>query len=91
MTSHTWGAVKRPRYKYRGKYPKVSSLKTIWKRDKGVCHLCGKHVPLKEATRDHLTPRSHHGSYWPENLKLAHEKCNIERGTKFVPISEGKK
>lgn len=87
MTSeHKW-PTPRPKKRY-SPYPKMSSLRIIYKRDKGICHICKKHVPYSEATRDHVVPVSHGGSYWPKNLKLAHEKCNKDRGTDFIPIEE---
>lgn len=56
-------------------------------RDGWICHLCSAPVdpalahphPLS-ASLDHLRPRSVGGSHRRDNLKLAHLKCNEERG-----------
>ena len=63
----------------------------IYRRDKWVCHLCNQPVPQNMTwgnyewqplfpSLDHLEPRSHGGNDDPSNLKLAHMKCNTERG-----------
>jgi 5-methylcytosine-specific restriction endonuclease McrA len=82
VSEHSWPQPKAKRY--RGKYPKVSSLKNIYERDQGVCHICDEHVEWEDASRDHITPVSHGGSYWPKNLKLAHKSCNRMRATLFI-------
>lgn len=52
----------------------------IWSRDNGVCWICGKHVELEDASRDHFVPRSKGGINNITNLKLAHKLCNSKRG-----------
>lgn len=56
------------------------NLEAVRLRDKHVCWLCGEHVPVGEATIDHLLPRSHGGWRKGSNEKLAHSGCNNTRG-----------
>lgn len=56
----------------------------IWIRDHKQCHLCHQSVSLKQASRDHVIPRSNGGPNAADNLRLAHKKCNQQRGTMRV-------
>lgn len=58
------------------------SLKALYKRDKGICYLCTKHVPRNEATRDHVHPKIKGGKdgHHSVNVKLTHESCNKFKG-----------
>ena len=61
----------------------TSSLKArwfLWKRDKGVCAICGQEVEFIEMDIDHITPRSQGGGNDPANLRVAHSWCNRSRG-----------
>lgn len=55
-------------------------LNTLYKRDRGICHLCGLRVARRNATRDHLRPLSEGGPNTYDNTKLAHKTCNQLRG-----------
>lgn len=62
------------------------TLREIAERDGWRCHLCGKKVPDrpyrardKDATMDHLVPRSDGGDHTRANVALAHNRCNWER------------
>jgi hypothetical protein len=48
----------------------------LYKRDHGKCSYCGKEITQKEATIDHITPKSKGGLNVWENLALACKKCN---------------
>ena len=74
---------------------KVDLRNRLWKLQEGKCHLCGK-IMLREsygppnnhgllATFDHIVPRSMGGSNRQSNIKLAHRKCNCERGNGNAP------
>ena len=41
-----------------------------------VCGLCKQPVEEKDATLDHIIPRSHGGTSRWDNLQLAHRECN---------------
>lgn len=68
------------------------SLRRLWLRDGGVCQICKKKVDWKLernaargsdpmcASRDHIIPVSCGGKHTWENVRLAHNKCNRERG-----------
>ncbi len=61
-------------------------------RDKWVCHLCGSQIVQPgpgtdrnlELSLDHLVPRSHGGSDYPSNIKVAHGGCNSGRGNRAL-------
>lgn len=63
-----------------------SKLETLGKRDKWICHLCGKPVDPKATgkrapSRDHIIPRAQGGPHRLSNLALAHRNCNHKRGS----------
>jgi 5-methylcytosine-specific restriction endonuclease McrA len=61
-------------------------LEEVYRRDRGVCHLCGRWVRFEDASRDHLRPRSLGGPTTWKNIKLAHKKCNSRRSSR--PVKE---
>lgn len=59
------------------------SFKKIYKRDRGVCKICGLPVAYDKspekiwaATIDHIIPLSLGGTHEPGNCQLAHRLCN---------------
>lgn len=57
-----------------------------WKRLYGeqvsfVCPYCLRTLPLSQATRDHLVPRSRGGKTEPSNIVLACGPCNQKKGS----------
>lgn len=83
-------AVERKRYRHARRTSGRSetfSLLEIAERDGWRCHLCGKQVPDREykardldPTIDHLVPVSAGGSHTRDNVALAHNRCNWQRG-----------
>ena len=75
--------------KYRSAYYRGSSIEKIAKRDNWICQLCFEPVdpnlkwphPMYK-TRDHIIPKSKSGTLDPNNLRLAHYRCNNKRGAK---------
>lgn len=61
-------------------------LADIRQRDASRCHLCGKRVGEKawphpmSPSLDHVVPLSKGGAHDPDNVKLAHLRCNVEKG-----------
>ena len=53
--------------------------KTVWQRDKGICHHCHKQVTLEEYHCDHIIPKSEQGSYDLDNLRTLCRRCHILR------------
>lgn len=58
-----------------------------WKRRlaKGVCHYCGKHVPPKELTMDHIVPVSRGGMTRKGNVVACCKACNTAK-KQFLPM-----
>lgn len=83
------------RKRMNGQYEQID-LKELFKRDKGVCHICGgvcdyNDFVLKDGAKvvggnypsiDHIVPLSIGGSHTWDNVGLAHMRCNARRGTK---------
>ena len=46
------------------------------------CSYCGKHLTVKAATRDHITPLSRGGSNSIDNIAPSCIFCNVQKGTK---------
>jgi len=71
---------------YRHKFP----LEEVYKRDNGICYLCGKLCDWNDyeerngaivygnnyPSRDHVVPKSKGGTNDWENIRLAHRVCN---------------
>ena len=53
---------------------------TIWQRDGGRCHICGKLCNPAKWHLDHLVPLSIGGTHEPSNVAVSHPRCNIARG-----------
>jgi len=49
-----------------------------WKRslNKGVCHYCGRAVPPKDLTMDHIVPIARGGKSTKGNVAAACKECN---------------
>jgi 5-methylcytosine-specific restriction endonuclease McrA len=60
----------------------------ITDRDQGVCGICWQCVPAPERSLDHIIPLSRGGAHVPENIQLAHKRCNSLKGTKLMQEME---
>ncbi|PUZ23528.1 hypothetical protein BUY00_01530 [Staphylococcus chromogenes] len=65
------------------------SIKKLLKRDGRYCYLCKQPMKVNADTNDslypsieHIKPISKGGTHTWDNVKLAHRKCNWEKGTK---------
>jgi hypothetical protein len=67
-----------------GEFEHVDRL-TVYERDGGICHICGKRVSVKSFTLDHLIPVARGGPHVATNLRVAHKVCNSRRGTGRLP------
>ena len=60
----------------------------IFERDGGLCQICGKSMdgvwpePLSPSL-DHVIPLSLGGAHAPENVQLAHLRCNVSKGARL--------
>lgn len=64
-------------------FKKSVSFKKIYRRDQGICGICGMPVAFDKspeklwaATIDHVIPLSQGGTHEPSNCQLAHRICN---------------
>ncbi len=73
--------------------PDTALFNTLWDAQSGLCALCQKsmfrsrfeaaHATLwakGRATFDHIVPRAKGGRDRPDNLQLAHARCNKIKG-----------
>jgi 5-methylcytosine-specific restriction endonuclease McrA len=60
----------------------------LYAEQNGCCWICGEEMLVgpeffnhpKQASLDHVLPRSKGGTHSVSNLKLAHAICNLKRG-----------
>lgn len=80
------------RAKLNGRYETIT-LERLYKRDKGVCYLCGKHLVLNDdynrleaPTIEHVIPICDGGTNTWDNVKLACRNCNNHKGTSRIEL-----
>ena len=87
------------RLKRKDAYRYKIDLMVLYRRDKGICYLCGKPVDFTDSqikygtfyagpnypSRDHIIPQSKGGEHSWDNIRLAHFYCNTLKGTKVLP------
>jgi len=54
----------------------------IYRRDKGICHICLNPVPKSRLHFDHVIPLSKGGPHSMENIKVSHARCNVKKGNR---------
>lgn len=81
-------AVVRLLHRIRGKRSVKFSRINVALRDKFCCQYCGKKLPLKKLTYDHVVPRSKGGKTRWENIVMACYRCN-ERKADRTPEQVG--
>jgi len=81
---------KEERYNETNLIDKDITVKVLYKRDKGICYICGGKCDFKDHTQinghftagpnypsiDHIIPIARGGMHAWNNVKLAHHKCN---------------
>lgn len=60
----------------------ASSRQNILRRDQYCCQYCGMDLTNKDATVDHVTPRSKGGASSWVNMVAACRKCNLDKGNR---------
>ena len=73
--------------------PDTPLFQILWDKQGGACALCGKPMPRtrfevahasiwkrERPTFDHIIPRAAGGPDRPDNLQLAHARCNRRKG-----------
>lgn len=73
------------RQDYRAKINNIEAekgitLDGIYKRDKGICQICGDWVQPKHASIDHIIPLIKGGTHTWDNVQLTHKICNLRKG-----------
>ena len=58
----------------------MPNKENIYKQLNGRCAYCGKGMTLKDATRDHVVPKSKGGGNNVKNLLPTCKKCNQMKG-----------
>lgn len=76
-----------------GKYDTISLLK-LYKRDGGLCYICGELLPDPQVNQDwdradspqidHVIPIAKNGKNVWTNVKLICKKCNSKKGDKLL-------
>ena len=73
------------------------TVESLYRRDGGVCYLCGDKCDFDDYTKDgenfiaggsypsidHVVPLSKGGTHTWDNVKLAHHRCNTIKGNKY--------
>lgn len=77
--------------KKNGNYDKSITLAKVYKRNHGVCYICGKHLILNDdynrldaPTIEHVVPICKGGTHTWDNVRLACRACNTAKGTKLL-------
>lgn len=60
------------------KFWRMELKRDVWRRDRG-CVYCGKRLPFRKATVDHLIPQTKGGENTLDNLVVACQTCNEEK------------
>lgn len=60
------------------------TMDAVYKRDNGMCCICGNWVPRTDATIEHLYPLSRGGSHTLRNVGTAHNRCNNVKGNRTL-------
>ncbi|MDK7933703.1 HNH endonuclease [Lactobacillus crispatus] len=83
-------SIRTKRAKANGKYDNSITLEKLFKRDNGICYICGKHLNLSTyynspdaPTIKHVIPIIKGGTHTWNNVKLACRACNSIKGTKI--------
>lgn len=90
--SYEWNDRRRDAYHRRRALKKAAStgrpvlLEEIRERDGNRCYLCERKVPDRayphplSPSLDHVVPLSKGGAHDPDNVRLTHLRCNVEKG-----------
>jgi len=66
------------------KHKTIKETKRHLLRQSNTCALCMKPITnMKDATIDHIIPKSRGGDDGLRNLQLAHAKCNEQKGNRL--------
>lgn len=71
---------RRRRAKTLGRHIEKIDPIAIADRDEWTCYLCGHTVDDSTFSIDHVVPLARGGDHTPDNVKLAHLRCNQRKG-----------
>jgi 5-methylcytosine-specific restriction endonuclease McrA len=69
-----------------GAMQKRISRAQVIERSGGICHICKGRVPSDEIHIDHIIPLALGGSHTADNLAVAHARCNMRKGARFLTL-----
>ncbi len=79
IVSREWAEYDRAKSKERTRVDRDA----IIKRDGMVCGICKGDIPnIADIDVDHIIPLSRGGTSDPDNLQVAHSRCNLQKGTR---------
>ena len=68
---------------------RTRSRDKLYRECKGVCLICGQHVPESQFEIEHVIPLSKGGTGIKSNLAIAHKECNRSKGGKLhTPLGQ---
>lgn len=56
----------------------------VFKRDRGLCHICGALASMEEFHIDHIIPISKGGTHSLKNVAVSHPHCNRRKGSRLI-------
>jgi 5-methylcytosine-specific restriction endonuclease McrA len=59
-------------------------LESIIRRDGNLCYLCGRETSVHDVSFEHVVPLVAGGSHTPENIRVAHQRCNSKKGARLL-------
>lgn len=63
----------------------------VWRRDSGICHICGESCQMNSWHLDHIIPLSRGGTHTYDNVAVSHPICNIRKKDKLPNSCEAKR
>lgn len=58
----------------------------IYRRDGGLCGVCGQPVVFEQMHLDHVTPRSEGGTDHVSNYRISHGACNLRENARRLRL-----
>ncbi len=75
------------RAQIRGAWVEDVDRTVVWKRDQGVCYLCGRAADPQQWDLDHVHPLSKGGEHSYANVAVTHPSCNRSKnGTPWPEV-----
>lgn len=72
-------AVKSASKRWSAGEPKTAQRRVVYHRDEGICMYCADRIAYKDATLDHVHPKSRGGGDEYTNIVLACQACNSHK------------